>query len=171
MVDMAKYFVTFTHSESCGKCVPCRIGTNRMLEILEQITQGKGMNQHITTLENLCATIRDGSLCGLGQTAPNPVLTTLMYFRDEYDAHINEKRCPAKVCKALIHFEIDKDKCIGCQACKVKCPAKAIDGQPKQPHTLDQNKCIKCGVCQQTCPPKASAVLRLDNSTTEAAPR
>ncbi|HUL39010.1 MAG TPA: NADH-quinone oxidoreductase subunit NuoF [Methanomassiliicoccales archaeon] len=169
MVDMAKYFVTFTQSESCGKCVPCRIGTKRMLEILERITQGEGMNQHIADLESLSTTIRDGSLCGLGQTAPNPVLTTLMYFRDEYEAHINEKRCPAKVCKALIHFEIDKDKCIGCQACKVKCPAKAIDGQPKKPHEIDQSLCIKCGVCQQTCPPKASAVQRLDNRPEGAA--
>jgi NADH-quinone oxidoreductase subunit F len=169
MVDMAKYFVSFTQSESCGKCVPCRIGTKRMLEILEQITQGQGMNQHIATLESLCATIRDGSLCGLGQTAPNPVLTTLMYFRDEYEAHINEKRCPAKVCKALIHFEIDKDKCIGCQACKVRCPTNAIDGQPKKPHTIDQKLCIKCGTCQQTCPSKASAVQRLDNLVKEAA--
>jgi ferredoxin len=169
MVDMARYFVTFTQSESCGKCVPCRIGTKRMLEILEQITKGEGLSHHIATLENLCATIRDGSLCGLGQTAPNPVLTTLRYFRSEYEAHINEKRCPAKVCKALIHFEIDEDKCIGCQACKSKCPTKAIDGQPKKPHTIDQSLCIKCGTCQQACPPRASAVRRMDNSAQEAA--
>jgi NADH:ubiquinone oxidoreductase subunit F (NADH-binding)/ferredoxin len=167
MVDMARYFLAFTQGESCGKCVPCRIGTRRMLEILERITMGKGMSEDIASLEGLAATIRDGSLCGLGQTAPNPVLTTLRYFRAEYDAHINERRCPAKVCKALFHFEIDEVSCIGCGACKAKCPVGAIEGQAKGPHRIDQAKCVRCGVCQQTCPPKASAVVRKDNSRRE----
>lgn len=168
MVDMARYFLSFTQNESCGKCVPCRIGTRRMLDVLERITRGEGEVDDILRLEELCETINKGSLCGLGQTAPNPILTTLRYFRNEYDAHIIERRCPAKSCKALMHFEILPEKCTGCEECKEKCPAGAISGEPKSPHAIEQKKCTKCGICLQICPPKASAVAKLDNKALEA---
>ncbi len=151
MVDVARYFLNFTQNESCGKCTFCRIGTRRMLEILTRITEGKGVIEDIERLENLATNIIKGSLCGLGQTAPNPVLTTLRYFKHEYLAHIEEKRCPAGVCTALLKFEIDPVKCVGCTACARKCPVGCISGTVKQPHVIDQSKCIKCGACHKTC--------------------
>ncbi len=151
MVSMAKFFLDFTAKESCGKCVPCRIGTKRMLEILTRICNGEGKDGDIELLEELCCAIKDGALCGLGQTAPNPVLTTIQYFRDEYVAHINEKKCPAHQCSALITYSIDKEKCRGCTLCSKKCPAKAIEGELKSPHTIDTAKCIKCGQCITVC--------------------
>ncbi len=151
MVDVARYFLNFTQNESCGKCTFCRVGTRRMLEILTRITEGKGELDDIGKLEALATNIIKGSLCGLGQTAPNPVLTTLRYFKHEYLAHIEEKRCPAGVCSALLKFEIKPDKCIGCTACARKCPVNCISGTVKQPHVIDQSKCIKCGACFKTC--------------------
>ena len=151
MVDVARFFLNFTQNESCGKCTFCRIGTKRMLEILARITEGKGEPEDIERLEELASNIIKGSLCGLGQTAPNPVLTTLRYFKDEYLAHIEEKRCPAGVCTALIRYEIIEDKCIGCTACARKCPVSCISGAVKQPHFIDQEKCIHCGACYKAC--------------------
>ncbi len=151
MVAMAKFFLDFTAKESCGKCVPCRIGTKRMLEILTRITEGKGKEGDIELLEELCNAIKDGALCGLGQTAPNPVLTTIRYFRHEYEAHINDKKCPAHECTNLIKYEIDKDKCKGCTLCAKKCPAEAIAGTLKNPHEILADKCIKCGQCRTVC--------------------
>jgi NADH:ubiquinone oxidoreductase subunit F (NADH-binding)/(2Fe-2S) ferredoxin/Pyruvate/2-oxoacid:ferredoxin oxidoreductase delta subunit len=151
MVDLAKFFLTFTQSESCGRCVPCRLGTKRMLEILQRITDGTGELSDLEALKELGPMIKDSSLCGLGQTAPNPVLTTLNYFLDEYKAHIEEKRCPAGVCKALIRYQIDPETCTGCGVCRKACPQKAISGKTKEPHTLDQSMCIKCGICYNEC--------------------
>ncbi len=151
MVDIAKFFLEFTVDESCGKCTPCRVGTRRMLEILERITNGQGQDGDIEKLEELANTIKATSLCGLGQTAPNPVLSTLRYFRDEYEAHIYEKRCPAGACKKLCRVVIDPDKCKGCSLCSRKCPVGAISGQVKSPFVIDQSKCIKCGVCIDSC--------------------
>lgn len=151
MVDIAKFFLEFTVDESCGKCTPCRIGTRRMLEILEKITDGRGEDGDIEKLEELARTIKATALCGLGQTAPNPVLSTLRYFRDEYEAHIYEKRCPAGHCRKLARFTIDAEKCKGCSACARKCPVGAISGEIKSPFVIDQSKCIKCGACIETC--------------------
>lgn len=151
MVDVARFFLNFTQTESCGKCTFCRIGTKRMLEILIRITEGKGTMDDLNTLEELSFQIKDNSLCGLGQTAPNPVLTTLKYFRDEYTAHILEKKCPAKVCKSLLTYEIIADKCTGCTVCAKKCPVNAISGVRKLPHFIDQEVCIKCGDCYSRC--------------------
>ena len=151
MVDIAKFFLEFTVDESCGKCVPCRIGTVRLLELLNKITSGNGEMEDLDRLEELCNYIKAGSLCGLGQTAPNPVLSTLRYFRDEYIAHIVDKKCPAHVCKDLMQYKIDVDKCRGCTACARKCPVNAIEGSVKNPHTIDSTKCIKCGACVATC--------------------
>ncbi len=151
MVSMAKFFLDFTAKESCGKCVPCRIGTKRMLEILTRITEGRGKEGDVELLTELCEAIKDGALCGLGQTAPNPVLTTIRYFRNEYDAHINDKKCPAGECVSLITYEIDKNACKGCTLCAKKCPAKAIEGTLKNAHTIDADKCIKCGQCINVC--------------------
>ncbi len=150
-VDIARYFLSFTQKESCGKCVPCRVGTKRMLEILERITQGEGKLEDLKKLEKLAETVKSSSLCGLGQTAPNPVLTTLKYFRDEYEAHIEERRCPAGVCKQLITYSIDPDKCTGCEVCKKTCPVQAISGERGGPHTIDQELCTKCGNCYEVC--------------------
>ena len=151
MVDIAKFFLEFTVDESCGKCTPCRIGTRRMLDILNRIVEGKGEEGDIEKLEALANDIKATALCGLGQTAPNPVLSTIRYFRDEYEAHIREKRCPAGKCKALARFTIDPEKCKGCSACSRKCPVNAISGVIKSPFVIDQDKCIKCGTCLETC--------------------
>lgn len=151
MVDLAKYFLKFTQNESCGKCTYCRIGSKRMLEILERITAGEGREEDIPLLEDLAEKIKTTSLCGLGQTAPNPVLTTLKYFREEYEAHIIEKRCPAHQCPALLTYSIDPEKCTGCTLCAVKCPVDAISGQKKKVHALDPETCIKCGLCADVC--------------------
>ena len=151
MVDLARFFLDFVQKESCGKCTFCRVGTKRMLEILTRITEGNGEEGDIEKLEELAYQIKDNSLCGLGQTAPNPVLTTIKYFRDEYEAHIKEKRCPAKSCKKLITYEIDPEKCTGCTICARNCPVNAISGERKSPHYIDQNICIKCGVCFSKC--------------------
>lgn len=158
MVGMAKFFLDFTAKESCGKCVHCRIGTTRMLEILTRITEGKGKEGDIELLEELCYGIKDGALCGLGQTAPNPVLTTIKYFKDEYIAHIENKTCPAGECTSLIEYSIIEDKCKGCTLCARNCPVDAISGSVKQPHTIDTVKCIKCGKCIQNC--KFGAIIR-----------
>lgn len=151
MVDVAKYFLKFTSQESCGKCVPCRIGTTRILEILEKITQGKGETKDLEILENLAHTVKNGSLCGLGQTAPNPVLTTLKYFRDEYLEHIENNRCPAAVCRDLVEYRVIKGKCTGCQRCVSVCPTGAITGPRSELHYLDLSKCIKCRACYEIC--------------------
>lgn len=155
MVDIAKFFLEFTVDESCGKCTPCRIGTRRMLEILDKITEGKATMEDLDKLEELATYIKDNALCGLGQTAPNPVLSTLRYFRDEYVAHVVDKKCPAGVCKALLSFEVVADKCRGCTMCARNCPTGAISGSVKQPHSIDQSKCIKCGACMDVCKFKA----------------
>lgn len=158
MVDVARFFLEFTQDESCGKCTPCRIGTKRMLEILNKITQGKGEEGDLELLEELATTIKATALCGLGQSAPNPVLSTIRNFRDEYLAHIREKKCPAKVCRALLQYFINSELCRGCGLCARNCPEKAISGEPKKPYTIDQEKCIKCGNCLDKCPFNAIAL-------------
>lgn len=152
MVDLAKFFLEFVQSESCGKCAPCRIGTRRMLEILDRITKGEGKEGDIETLEELGQSIKETALCGLGQTAPNPVLSTIRFFRDEYEAHIHEKRCPAGVCQALLSYRINPDKCKGCSLCAKNCPVNAISGEARKPFTIDPEACIKCGTCFEKCP-------------------
>jgi NADH-quinone oxidoreductase subunit F len=160
MVDVARFFLQFTADESCGKCTPCREGTRRMLEILDRIVEGNGTMEDIDKLETLASTIKDTALCGLGQTAPNPVLSTLRYFRDEYEAHVKDKKCPAKSCKALIAYRIDPLKCTGCTACARACPTGAITGEVKKVHVIDQEKCIKCGSCFEVC--RFDAVEKID---------
>ncbi len=151
MVDIARFFMEFTQEESCGKCVPCRVGTRRLLEILTGICDGEGKDGDIETLEMLCEQIKQDSLCGLGQGAPNPVESTLKHFRDEYEAHIYEKRCPAKVCRAMIRYEILEDACTGCTVCARNCPVDAIHGERRQTHTIDPDTCVRCGICLQVC--------------------
>ena len=151
MVDIARFFMEFTQEESCGKCVPCRVGTRRLLEILTRICEGEGKDGDIETLEMLCQQIKQDSLCGLGQGAPNPVESTLKHFRDEYEAHIYEKRCPAKVCRAMIRYEILEDACTGCTVCARNCPVDAIHGERRQTHTIDPDSCVRCGICLQVC--------------------
>jgi len=155
MVDIAKFFLEFTVDESCGKCTPCRVGMRRLLEILEKITSGQGEMEDLDKLESLCYFIKENALCGLGQTAPNPVLSTMRYFRDEYEAHILDKRCPAGVCKKLLNYTIDPEKCKGCTLCARNCPASAITGEVKTAHVIDNAKCIKCGACMDSCKFKA----------------
>ncbi len=151
MVDVARYFLNFLQDESCGKCLPCRKGIQRMLEIVNGISEGRGKEGDLELLEELGEVVKDTSLCGLGQTAPNPLLSTIRYFRGEYEAHIRKKRCPAGICRELIKYTIIKDKCTGCLACRQQCPEKAIAGEKKKPHIIDQSKCIKCGVCMDVC--------------------
>ena len=151
MVDVARYFLDFLKDESCGQCNPCREGIKRMLQILTHICEGKGKEGDIELLMELSDMVGKFSLCGLGTSAPNPVLTTIRYFRDEYEAHIRDKRCPAGVCKALFHYEIDEIACTGCRLCGLKCPKEAITGEKKKPHKLDLEKCIKCGICYDVC--------------------
>jgi NADP-reducing hydrogenase subunit HndC len=158
MVDVARFYLDFTRDESCGKCTPCRVGTKRLLEILEKITEGKGTMEDLDELERLSIQIKNTSLCGLGQTAPNPVLSTLRYFRDEYVAHVRDKKCPAGVCRSMLTFSILEDLCRGCSLCARRCPANAISGQLKQPYTIDQNACIKCGLCLESC--KFNAIVK-----------
>jgi NADP-reducing hydrogenase subunit HndC len=160
MVDVARYFLNFTQEESCGKCPPCRMGTKHMVYILDRITSGRGQEADIELLESIAKNVELTSLCGLGQTAPNPVLTTLRYFRDEYLAHIKDKRCPALVCKALISYIIDPQLCGGCTVCAKNCPSNAITGEPKKVYTIDQEKCTKCGICITVCPVKFNAVKK-----------
>ena len=161
MVDVARYFLDFTFEESCGQCVPCRQGTQQMLEVLNDICEGRGREGDIEHLLELGDSIIKGSICGLGQTAPNPVLSTVQYFRDEYEAHIKDKACPALVCKNLIIFQIDEEKCSACGRCRKACPVEAISGEKKVPHKIDQSKCTKCGICFSECPERFSAVERL----------
>jgi ferredoxin len=151
IVDTAKYFLNFTQAESCGKCVPCRVGTRHLVHILERISQGKGELDDMAKLEHLARSIKGGSLCGLGQTAPNPVLTALKYFRDEFLVHIRDKRCPAAVCRDLVVYRIIKNKCTGCQRCVQVCPTGAITGPRSEAHNLDESKCIKCRSCYEIC--------------------
>lgn len=162
MVEIARYFLEFTQRESCGKCVPCRVGTQQMLLILEDIVQGKGSLEDIETLHKIAETVKEASLCGLGQTSPNPVLTTLKYFRDEYVEHIKNRRCPAAYCRELMHYFIDRVRCTGCMACLKVCPNNAISGLEDKPHTIDQEKCLKCGSCMDIC--KEGAVLKVPGS-------
>ncbi|HOH29210.1 MAG TPA: NADH-ubiquinone oxidoreductase-F iron-sulfur binding region domain-containing protein, partial [Candidatus Hydrogenedentes bacterium] len=156
---VAKFFMAFCQDESCGKCTPCREGTKRMLEILERITEGKGTLEDIDNLERLANLVKKSSLCGLGRAAPNPVLSTLRFFRDEYEAHVVEKRCPAHKCKALVHYEIIPDKCVGCTMCARNCPASCISGARKEVHAIRQSECIKCGRCYEVC--RFDAVAKL----------
>jgi NADH-quinone oxidoreductase subunit F len=158
MVDVAKYFLTFLQDESCGKCVPCRLGVSRMLEILTDFTEGRGRPEQIDLLQELGETISETALCGLGKTAANPVLSTLRYFREEYEAHVNEARCPAGVCRALIEYSIDAEKCNGCGQCRKACPHNAVSGTSKKPHSIDAEVCTRCGICRDVCKFKAVSV-------------
>jgi ferredoxin len=151
MVDFARYFLKFTSEESCGKCVPCRVGSARMLEILDRICAGQGEPTDLDRLQTMADDVIEGSLCALGGTAPNPVLTTLRYFRDEYEAHVLEHRCPAKVCRPLIRYTVDADACTGCHVCFGACPVNAISGERKQAHVINQKLCTKCDTCRQVC--------------------
>jgi NADH:ubiquinone oxidoreductase subunit F (NADH-binding)/ferredoxin len=166
MVDIARYFLSFTQAESCGKCAPCRVGTRAMLGILDRIADGEGQMADLEKLERIARTVKDGSLCGLGQTAPNPVLTTLRYFRDEYKEHIEKGQCPAFVCSSMISYHIDRDRCSGCGACARVCPVEAISGEKKKPHVISQKICIRCGACLGACPSRFAAVYRRSGELT-----
>jgi NADH-quinone oxidoreductase subunit F len=161
MVDVARYFIDFLADESCGKCVPCREGLRQMQKILSKITRGQGKEGDIEILEELSETAKEAALCALGKTAPNPFLSTIRYFRDEYEAHIKEKRCPALSCKDLIAYYIDPEKCRACMTCLKKCPADAVIGAKKQIHVIDQEKCTKCGTCFEVCPSRFAAVKKI----------
>lgn len=167
IVDTARYFLTFTQAESCGKCVPCRLGTKQMLNTLEDITAGSGKPEDIDLLGRLSSSVKAGSLCALGGTAPNPALTTLRYFRDEYEEHIVQKRCRALVCTALTSYYILSDKCQGCLLCLRNCPVEAISGDKRLVHVIDQSKCISCGACLEVCPPKFNAVVKVSGEEIE----
>ena len=158
MVDIARYFIEFTQTESCGKCVPCRLGTKQMLGILEGICAGRGNEGDVDLLEEVAQAVKLGSLCGLGQTAPNPVLTTIRHYRSEYEEHVRDGHCPAGQCHGMSRFEISAETCVGCTACARKCPVDAISGEKKKPHTIDQETCIGCGACYTAC--KFDAVLK-----------
>jgi NAD-dependent dihydropyrimidine dehydrogenase PreA subunit len=158
MVDIAKFFLTFSEDESCGKCTPCREGTTRMLEIIQRISEGKGAPEDLVKLERLAKLLQKASLCGLGRAAPNPVLSTLQYFREEWEAHVVDKRCPSRKCTGLVRYEIKPDNCVGCTLCARHCPVDCISGELKKPHEIDQEICIKCGKCFQVC--KFDAVSR-----------
>jgi NADH:ubiquinone oxidoreductase subunit F (NADH-binding)/Pyruvate/2-oxoacid:ferredoxin oxidoreductase delta subunit len=159
MVELARYFLEFTQSESCGKCVPCRVGTRRMLEILSRMTRGSGREGDVELLAEIGTAVKAGALCGLGQTAPNPVLSTIRYFRDEYDAHIRDKRCPARVCRDLVTYEIQPETCIACGKCKRVCPADAVEGEKKVKHKILDGQCVRCGACLEACPVDAVKVI------------
>jgi NAD-dependent dihydropyrimidine dehydrogenase PreA subunit len=158
MVNLARFFIEFSKDESCGKCTPCREGTTRMLEILDRITRGAGKEKDIYRLKRLARLVQKSSLCGLGQAAPNPVLSTLEHFEEEYRAHIQEQECPAGACRRLVTYKIDPENCIGCGACRVNCPVECIEGEPKEVHVIDQDECIKCGKCYEVC--NFDAVMR-----------
>jgi NADH-quinone oxidoreductase subunit F len=170
MVDVAKYFLHFLADESCGKCIPCRVGLEQMVTILDRICGGEGETGDIELLEEICEVVRDASLCALGQTAPNPVLSTIKYFRDEYEAHIEEKRCPAGICKALISYFIDPGKCTACGICLRNCPVEAIGGGKNLIHIIDQDKCTKCNTCFEVCPTRFSAVVKISGEPVPVAP-
>jgi len=158
MVNVARFYMDFIVDESCGKCTPCRVGTKRMLEILEKITKGNGVEEDLAELESLSEVIKTASLCGLGQSAPNPVISTLRFFRDEYIAHVRDKKCPAGACKQMAGYIILEDKCVGCTVCVKVCPVSCIAGELKSPHKIDRDKCVKCGVCAEKC--KFNAIVR-----------
>jgi NADH-quinone oxidoreductase subunit F len=170
MVDVARYFLTFLTEESCGKCIPCREGIKQMLYILNRICDGEGQEGDIELLEELSEVVQDASLCALGTTAPNPVLSTIRYFKDEYEAHIRERRCPAGVCKALVSYYINPDQCQACEICLRECPVGAIMGGKNIVHVIDQDKCTKCGTCLDVCPPRFAAVEKLSGQPVPAAP-
>jgi NADH-quinone oxidoreductase subunit F len=170
MVDMARYFINFCCEESCGKCIPCREGLRTLREILTDICEGRGRKEDIGAIEDIAEVMRDASLCALGRTAANPVLTTLKYFRDEYEAHIQDKRCPAKVCKKLINYYIDPEKCQACMICLRNCPVKAINGDKDLVHWIDQEKCTKCGTCLEVCPPRFNAVKKVSGEPLPPSP-
>ncbi len=170
MVDMARFFLAFAQEESCGKCPPCRVGCRAMAAILDRVAKGIAEMDELDTLEQLARTVKDGSLCGLGQTAPNPVATTLRYFRHEYEEHIQKKQCSAFVCQSLVHYHIDAERCTGCGACRTVCPVEAISGEKKKLHAIDQDICEQCGACLTVCPPAFAAIYRSSGELTRMEP-